>query len=46
MGESIEETWRLIGARTAHVHLKDGIRKPDGSWQLVLMGQGEVPNRS
>lgn len=46
MGESIEETWRLIGARTAHVHLKDGIRKPDGTWQLVLMGQGAVPNRA
>ena len=23
MGESIEDTWRLIGARTAHVHIKD-----------------------
>ena len=45
MGETIEDTWRLIGKRTAHVHLKDGIRKPDGTWQLVLMGKGEVPNR-
>lgn len=43
MGESIEETWRLIGARTAHIHIKDARRKPDGSWQLVLLGQGEVP---
>jgi sugar phosphate isomerase/epimerase len=45
MGESIEETWRLIGARTAHVHLKDARLRPDGSWQLVLLGQGEVPCR-
>lgn len=45
MGESLEDTWRLIGARTAHIHLKDGRLKPDGTWQLVLMGQGEVPNK-
>lgn len=43
MGESIEDTWRLIGARTVHIHLKDARLKPDGSWQLVLMGEGEVP---
>jgi sugar phosphate isomerase/epimerase len=46
MGESIEETWRLIGARTVHVHIKDARLKPDGSWQLVLLGQGEVPCRA
>jgi len=45
MGETIEETWRQIGARTAHVHLKDARLRPDGSWQLVLLGQGEVPCR-
>lgn len=43
MGESIEETWRLIGARVKHVHIKDGIKRADGSWQLVLLGQGELP---
>ena len=43
MGESIEETWALIGARTKHVHIKDGIKQPDGSWQLVLLGEGELP---
>lgn len=46
MGESIEETWRQIGARVGHVHLKDAWRRDDGSWQLVLMGNGEVPNRA
>lgn len=45
MGESINDTWRLIGGRTAHIHIKDGRRRPDGSWQLVLLGQGEVPCR-
>lgn len=49
MGESIEETWRLIGPRVAHVHLKDARLRsdgaPPGTWQLVLMGEGEVPCR-
>jgi sugar phosphate isomerase/epimerase len=45
MGESIEATWRLIGQRTAHIHLKDARLRPDGSWQLVLLGEGEVPCR-
>lgn len=46
MGESIEETWRWIGARVGHVHLKDARRREDGSWQLVLMGEGEIPNHA
>ena len=45
MGEAIEETWQLIGARVKHVHIKDGIKRADGSWQLVLLGQGELPCR-
>lgn len=45
MGESIEDTWRLIGPRVRHVHIKDAKLRPDGSWQLVLLGQGEVPCR-
>ena len=43
MGESIDETWRLIGSRVKHVHIKDGIKRADGSWQLVLLGKGELP---
>jgi sugar phosphate isomerase/epimerase len=43
MGESIEETWTLIGTRVKHVHIKDGIRQADGSWKLVLLGEGELP---
>jgi len=45
MGEDIETTWRLLGQRIKHVHIKDGIRRPDGTWQLVLLGKGEVPCR-
>ena len=45
MGESIEDTWRLIGQRVRHVHIKDARLRPDGSWQLVLLGEGEVPCR-
>jgi len=43
MGESIEQTWDLIGTRVKHVHIKDGIKQADGSWQLVLLGEGELP---
>ena len=45
MGEDIETTWRVLGPRIKHVHIKDARRRPDGSWQLVLLGQGEVPCR-
>ncbi|MEM7534906.1 MAG: sugar phosphate isomerase/epimerase family protein [Chloroflexota bacterium] len=43
MREAIEDTWNFIGDRVAHIHLKDARLKEDGSWQLVLMGEGEVP---
>ncbi len=43
MGESIEDTWRLIGPRVKHVHMKDARLLADSSWQLALMGEGEVP---
>jgi sugar phosphate isomerase/epimerase len=45
MGEDIETTWRVLGPRIKHVHIKDGVRRADGSWQLVLLGKGEVPCR-
>lgn len=44
-GEPLDETWRLIGPRVKHVHIKDGLRHADGAWQLVLLGQGETPCR-
>jgi len=45
MGETVAETWDFIGDRVAHVHLKDARHRPDGSFVLTLMGQGDVPNR-
>lgn len=40
-GESPEQTVRLIGSRTYHVHVKDA--RKDG--QLTLMGEGDVPTK-
>jgi sugar phosphate isomerase/epimerase len=46
MGEDVETTWQRLGPRVKHVHMKDARLRPDGSWQLVLLGQGEVPCRA
>lgn len=45
MGESPEDTDRLLGARVAHAHVKDAIRV-DGGWRFVPLGEGELPVRS
>jgi sugar phosphate isomerase/epimerase len=44
LGESPAEVLRLVGDRLANVHLKDA-RRTDAGWQLVLLGEGEVPVR-
>jgi sugar phosphate isomerase/epimerase len=46
MNESESETWGYIGSRLVHTHVKDARRKPDGGWQLCLLGEGEVPVRA
>lgn len=46
MGETVDEVWANIGARTLHIHMKDARRRRDGSWQLVPLGEGEVPCRA
>jgi sugar phosphate isomerase/epimerase len=45
MGETPAEVYKNIGARTYHVHIKDGRRSDahKGGWQLVPLGEGEVP---
>jgi len=43
-GETAEETYNLLASRLYHTHVKDARRDGDG-WQLVLLGQGEVPVR-
>jgi sugar phosphate isomerase/epimerase len=44
MGESPEEVDSAIGARVAHVHVKDCNRAAPGAdrWEYVLLGQGEL----
>ena len=47
VGEMPQDVIEALGPRIAHVHVKDARRTtPDGSdWQLVLLGEGEVPVR-
>jgi sugar phosphate isomerase/epimerase len=47
MGETPAEVYENIGARTLHVHIKDAVRSAahKGGWQLVPLGEGEVPVR-
>lgn len=47
VGETAQEVIEVLGTRIAHVHVKDARRvTPAGSdWQLVLLGEGEVPVR-
>ncbi len=46
MGESPQDVIAALDGRIAHVHVKDARRLPsDGAWQLVLLGEGEVPVR-
>jgi sugar phosphate isomerase/epimerase len=42
MGESVETTDALIGARVRHVHVKDALRAGD-AWSFVRLGEGELP---
>jgi sugar phosphate isomerase/epimerase len=47
MGERPEEVYRNIGERLLLAQVKDARRAPDRAdgWQLVLLGDGEVPVR-
>jgi sugar phosphate isomerase/epimerase len=42
-GETPEQTWDLLSGRVLHVHVKDARRRSDDGWDLVLLGEGEVP---
>ncbi len=42
MGQSAQEVWDLLSGRLLHTHVKDARRHGDG-WDLVLLGEGEVP---
>jgi sugar phosphate isomerase/epimerase len=47
MGETPAEVYQHIGPRVLHVQVKDARRSAGhkGGWQLVLLGEGEVPVR-
>ncbi len=47
MGETPAEVYENIGPRVLHVQVKDARRSAEhkGGWQLVLLGEGEVPVR-
>ena len=47
MGERPAEVYKHIGPRVLHVQIKDARRSAahKGGWQLVLLGEGEVPVR-
>lgn len=44
MGETPARTMALLGSRLRHAQVKDARRRGDG-WDLVLLGEGEVPVR-
>lgn len=41
-GEDIEQAVRRLVPYTAHTHITDARWRPDGSFELVLLGQGEL----
>ncbi|MGQ9732519.1 MAG: sugar phosphate isomerase/epimerase family protein [Candidatus Zipacnadales bacterium] len=41
-GSTEAEAVKALVPYTAHTHLTDAIRNPDGTFQLVLLGQGEL----
>ena len=47
MGETPAQVYENIGRRSVHIHVKDARRSPahKNGWQLVPLGEGEVPVR-
>ena len=41
-GENEEEAVRHLAPYTVHTHITDAIRHADGSFRLVLLGQGQL----
>ena len=44
-GVDYKQAWSIFKHHVTHVHLKDGRRTPDGAWQRVHLGEGEVDAR-
>ena len=45
VGESATDVYANLGSRILLAQVKDARPRPDGDWQLVLLGEGEVPVR-
>ena len=45
VGETPADVYANLGRRILLAQVKDARRRPDGEWQLVLLGKGEVPVR-
>lgn len=43
VGETADEVGILLDGRLAHVHVKDARRSGEDAWELVLLGDGDVP---
>ena len=41
-GVDYRAAWETFHDRVVHVHLKDGRTGPDGAWQRVHLGEGEI----
>jgi sugar phosphate isomerase/epimerase len=41
-GVDYKEAWSVFKDHVTHVHLKDGRHGPDGKWQRVHLGEGEI----
>lgn len=42
LGESAQEGFAACHASVCHIHIKDGVREPDGSIRWVIVGEGEI----
>ena len=44
-GVDYKRAWDVFHEHVTHVHLKDGRRRPDGKWERVHLGEGEIDAR-
>jgi sugar phosphate isomerase/epimerase len=45
VGVDYKQAWDAFHDHVVHVHLKDGRRTPEGKWERVHLGEGEVDAR-
>ncbi len=42
LGEPANEGYEALKAQVVHIHIKDGVRQPDGEIRWVVVGEGEI----